>query len=332
MIDTGAGISPEEMDLLFQPFGQTETGRKSQQGTGLGLAISRKYIKLMGGDISVNSIAGMGSTFSFYIPVELSSPQEVTPTTNYRQVIGLAPHQPQYRILVVDDATESRLLLVKSLSSLGFVVREAVNGVEAVATWESWSPHLILMDIRMPVLDGYEATRIIKYKQSQIKVSDRENQIEGTPSQFPIAGFQTVIIALSANVFEEDRKAMINSGCDDFINKPFREEVLLEKLRYYLGLEYIYQEENTQKSADNHTTSQEISALLSQMPAEWLQNIHHAAAQGSDDIISSLLEQIPETKALLADFFTDLNHNFQFETIMELTNLNNIENELYSRT
>lgn len=332
VIDTGAGISPEEMNLLFEAFGQTETGRKSQQGTGLGLAISRKYIKLMGGDISVDSIIGMGSTFSFYIPVELSSPQEVTPTTNYRQVTGLAPHQPEYRILVVDDANESRLLLVKSLSSLGFVVREAVNGVEAVASWESWKPHLIFMDIRMPVLDGYEATKIIKNKQSQLKVSYQENQLESTPSQFSIANFQTVIIALSANVFEEDRKAMINSGCDDFINKPFREEVLLEKLKYYLGLEYTYQEENPQKSTDNQTTSQKISALLSQMPGEWLQKLHHAAAQGSDDIISELLEEIPETQALLADFLTDLNHDFQFETIMELTNLTNIANQLYSHT
>ena len=142
VIDTGAGISSEEMDLLFEAFGQTETGRKSQQGTGLGLAISRKYIKLMGGDISVTSIIGMGSTFSFYIPVELSCSQEIISTKNYRQVIGLAVNQPQYRILVVDDATESRLLLVKSLSSLGFSVKEAVNGEEAIASWESWKTTL----------------------------------------------------------------------------------------------------------------------------------------------------------------------------------------------
>ena len=336
VIDTGAGISPEEMNLLFEAFGQTETGRKSQQGTGLGLAISRKYIKLMGGDISVTSIIDMGSTFSFYIPVGLSSPEEITSTSNYRQVIGLAPHQPEYRILVVDDATESRLLLVKSLSSLGFVVREAVNGAEAVASWESWKPHLIFMDIRMPVLDGYEATRTIKNKQSKLKVSDQENQIETATSPSTISNFQTVIIALSANVFEEDRKAMVDAGCDDFINKPFREEVLLEKLRYHLGLEYIYQEKNHQKLPENQTTPQEISALLSQMPSEWLQQIHNAAAQGSDDIISNLLEQIPETKALLTEFLIDLNHNFQFETIMQLTSLtniaNNISNNQYSHT
>ena len=323
VIDTGAGISPEEMDLLFEAFGQTETGRKSQQGTGLGLAISRKYIKLMGGDISVTSIIGMGSTFSFYIPVELSCSQEIISSTNYRQVIGLAVKQPQYRILVVDDATESRLLLVKSLSSLGFSVKEAVNGEEAIASWESWTPHLILMDIRMPVLDGYEATRIIKNKQSQIKASNTEHSV---------CNFQTVIIALSANVFEEDRKAMINAGCDDFVNKPFREEVLLEKLRYHLGLKYIYQENSHQKSAENQTTPEEVSNLLAQMPQEWLQELNYAAAQGSDRTISSLLKQIPQTKALLAEFLIDLNHNFQFEKIMELIKLTNITSEQYSHT
>ncbi len=335
VIDTGAGISSEEMNLLFEAFGQTETGRKSQQGTGLGLAISRKYIKLMGGDISVTSIIGMGSTFSFYIPVELSCAQEITPTTNYRQVTGLASQQPEYRILVVDDANESRLLLVKSLSSLGFVVREAINGAEAVTIWESWKPDLILMDIRMPVLDGYEATRIIKNKQNQLQVSEEEDSVEQLQSQLLISHpqaitSQTVIIALSANVFEEDRKAMSNAGCDDFINKPSREEVLLEKLRYYLGLEYIYQENDHYKSTENQTTPEEISVLLSQMPLKWLQELNHAAAQGSDDTISGLLKQIPETKALLAEFLIDLNHNFQFEKIIELTKLTNLANNQYS--
>ena len=320
------------MDLLFEAFGQTETGRKSQQGTGLGLAISRKYIKLMGGDISVTSIIGMGSTFSFYIPVELSFPHEIIPTTDYHQVIGLAPNQPEYRILVVDDATESRLLLVKSLSSLGFIVREAVNGAEAVTIWESWKPHLILMDIRMPVLNGYEATKIIKNKQIKLGQSHQKSQIDTESSLLSINNSQTVIIALSANVFEGDRKAMVNAGCDDFINKPFREEVLLEKLKYYLGLEYIYQEKNDRKSTDRQSTPQEISILLSQMPREWLQEIHHAAAQGSDDIISSLLKQIPDTKALLAEFLIDLNHNFQFERIMQLTDLANIADKEYSHT
>ena len=175
----------------------------------------------------------------------------------------------------------------------------------------------------MPVLDGYEATRIIKNKQSQIKASNTEHSV---------SNFQTVIIALSANVFEEDRKAMINAGCDDFVNKPFREEVLLEKLRYHLGLEYIYQESSHQKSVENQTTPEEVSNLLAQMPQEWLQELNYAAAQGSDRTISSLLKQIPQNKALLAEFLIDLNHNFQFEKIMELIKLTNITSEQYSHT
>jgi two-component system sensor histidine kinase/response regulator len=315
--DTGSGISPEEFTQLFQAFGQTETGRKSQQGTGLGLAISRKYVRLMGGEISVSSTIGVGSTFTFYIPISLASPSEIqTTTTPHRQVIGLAPDEGEYRILVVDDANDSRWPLVKLLTSIGFSVREAANGAEAISVWESWQPHLIFMDMRMPLMDGYEATR-------EIKARAMGNGKETIPNS------QTIIIALTANAFEEQRQAMMAAGCDDFINKPFREELLLEIVSQYLGVRYLYKEENNQmlKEKQTNTTqilnSTDLLALLSEMPSEWLTQVYHAAAQCSDDMILELLEQIPPKQSLLVEFLADLAKNFQFEKIMELTNTAN---------
>ena len=310
--DTGRGIAPQEIDLLFEAFGQTETGRKSQQGTGLGLAISRKYVQLMGGDISVSSIIGKGSKFGFNIQISLAAASEIQIKQTRRQVMSLAPPQSEYRILVVDDSTDSRLVLMKILTSIGFAVQEATNGSEAIALWEKWQPHLILMDMRMPIMDGYEATRIIKTR-------EREYEENILPSH------HTIIIALTANAFEEQREAMIKAGCNNYINKPFREELLLEKLSEYLGVQYIYQEESyqignaKQQEIESMLTLTDLVTLLSQMSPEWVKQVYTAAAQCSDDLILELIEQIPSENTVLRNFINNLAHDFQFEKIMELT-------------
>ena len=305
--DTGPGIATEEIDKLFEAFGQTETGRKSQQGTGLGLPISQKFVQLMGGNIRVSSILGQGTMFAFDLKISLADPSEVETTKAIPKVISLAPDQPEYRILAVDDRLESRMLLVKLLTSLGFSVREAANGQEAIAQWSSWSPHLIWMDMRMPVMDGYEATK----------------QIKAT-----IKGQATVIIALTASAFEEERTVVLSSGCDDFMRKPFREEILLEKIAEHLGVRYIYAaaESETQGVAtspeSNAEAEQPLEVYLSQMPAEWRAKLYQAAVECSDDLILELSEQIPEENSPLAIAIKDLANNFLFEQILELIDNN----------
>lgn len=298
--DTGVGIADAEIDNLFKAFGQTEAGIKLQQGTGLGLPISKKFIELMGGEIRVSSVLGSGSLFSFEIIAKKAEATQIPERKSKRKVIGLAPNQPQYRILAVDDRLESRLLLVKLLSSIGFKVQEASNGQEAIKLWKSWQPHLIWMDMRMPIMDGYEATK-------QIKAS--------------LQGQATVIIALTASAFEEDRTIVLSAGCDDFMRKPFREEILWEKIEKHLGVSYIY--DNNYQEINNLSRDisidQKISNQIKQMPSEWIKNLQQAAQECSDEEILNLIAQIPPEKTELIHSLQRLNHDFLFEQILQFT-------------
>jgi PAS domain S-box-containing protein len=296
--DTGQGIAPDELAQLFTPFAQTTSGLTSGVGTGLGLSISQKFVELMGGKIVVSSQLGLGSKFSFKIPVKIAqSTHKPKSNIEKRKIIGLAPNQPNYRILVVEDKVTNRLLLVKLLTSLGFAVQEAENGQQALSLWETWEPHLIWMDMRMPIMNGYEATKQIKRH---------------------LKGQATVIIALTASAFEEDRQLILSTGCDDFVRKPFQEHELLQKISEHLGVRYIYEEEVT-KEVVVATKNDSLFSCLQMMPIEWVKNLYHAAAQGSDYLICELIKQIPQEKAILTSTLSELVENFQFEEIMQLT-------------
>ncbi len=218
--DTGPGIASEELGIIFEAFAQTQAGVDSHEGTGLGLTICRQFIELMGGNISVESEVGVGSSFHFSIQAgRAAQAQNEKMVAPARQVMGLAPDQPTPKILVVEDKAVNRLLLVDLLLDLGFEVREAVNGQEAIQQWQTWSPALIWMDMRMPVMDGYAATRKIK----------------ALAQEHP-----PVIVALTANAFEEDHQIALEAGCDDFVRKPFQEQDLVETLAKHLGVRYRY--------------------------------------------------------------------------------------------
>ncbi|MEG4500900.1 PAS domain S-box protein [Microcoleus sp. F10-C6] len=293
--DTGVGIAPAEIDKLFKVFVQAQAGNNLSQGSGLGLAISQKLVKLMGGQIRVKSTLNRGSTFSFELRVQLPQAESLTPESINQRVIGLAPGQPNYRILVVEDLEENRRLLVESLTSVGFEVREAQHGVEALSLWESWLPHLILMDLRMPIVDGYTAIKYIrKFPKSQA----------------------TVIIALTASVFEEEREKVLMAGCNDFISKPFQQRDIFDKIAKYLGVQYIYEVvEPTSKKLLVETLSVED---LSVMSPQWLEQMYHAAYYLDTEVMNELILQIPESKASLSKALTDCINNFNSDRIMEL--------------
>jgi len=297
--DTGQGIAIDEISTLFDPFVQTRTSCQSMEGTGLGLPISRKFVQLMGGDIAVSSTLEHGSIFSFSIKISEATATDVETKSRRRRVIGLEPEQPIYRILVVEDSEVNRLLLVKILTPLGFEVCKATNGQEAVALWQSWQPHLIWMDIQMPVMDGYQATKIIK--------------------QMP-KGQETVIIALTASAFEEQREAILQAGCDDFVHKPFQEEVLLEKIALHLGMRYVYEEQEQPTSPQSGEKLKKLNPKdLAVMPPKWSAQLHRAAEGCQDEEVLKLLEQIPEPHAALKLALIDLVDNFRLDVIINLT-------------
>ncbi|WP_199321139.1 PAS domain S-box protein [Microcoleus sp. FACHB-831] len=317
--DTGPGIAPDEMGTLFDPFVQTETGRKSMQGTGLGLPISRQFVRLMGGDILVSSQVGKGTIFIFDLLVSKVSTVDKKALSTNKNIIGLDPNQPTYRILVVEDVQENRQLMMKLLEPLGFQVREAANGIEAIALWSSWRPDLIWMDIKMPVMDGYEATRQIKARERQLASGDLEiNSLENSSTQGAIA--KTVIIALTASAFEEERVNILSAGCDDFISKPFRESVLFDKMAQHLGVRYLFEEENYPPLSQPATIPRQlIPEDISVMPTEWIAQLHQAVLCANDEEILKLIEQIPSPEASLAYALKELVNNFRLDLLFDLT-------------
>ncbi|MEO8890198.1 MAG: urea ABC transporter substrate-binding protein [Coleofasciculaceae cyanobacterium] len=295
--DTGFGIAPGEMHSLFEAFVQTESGRKCQEGTGLGLSISQQFIELMGGKITVNSILNQGTTFKVEIPIKLAATVDIEAQQPQQKVIGLEPGQPLYRILVVEDRWENSQLLIKLLTPLGFEVRAAENGLEGVALWKSWEPDLIWMDMRMPVMDGYEATKQIK---SQLK------------------GQATVIIALTASALEEERSIILSAGCDDFMRKPFQVSVLFEKLAQHLGVRYIYEPISFNLPLLKANSEELTTDSLTIMSEQWQQELYQAALSAHAKLIFQLIRQIPEQNQALASALTDLVNNFQFAQIIDL--------------
>jgi len=296
--DTGPGIAQDELTTLFNAFVQTETGRKSGQGTGLGLAISRKFARLMEGDITIETQLGQGTKFKFHIPIALVSRAEISTKKPDQQVIGLTPGQQHYRLLLVEDKGENRELLLKMLQPLGFEIREAINGQEAVALWEAFQPHLILMDLRMPVMDGYEATKLIK---SQEK------------------GQSTVIIALTASIFEEEKTVALSAGCDDFIRKPFREKELLEKLAEHLGVQYVYEQIVSAAPPKPEINQIQLQQKLLVMSELWREKVTDAATQVDAELLFELINQIPLEHELLTLTLIDLVNNYRFDRIIALT-------------
>ncbi len=256
--DTGEGIPEADIPRLFDAFTQGNIQTSSQEGTGLGLPISQQFVKLMGGKLKLSSVVGEGTRCEFCIPVERAAqaeeadpagqaiqPAEASPLG---KIIGLAPGQDTYRILIVEDDRVSRLLLLKVLRPLGFETQEAANGEEAIALWQTWRPHLIFMDMQMPVMDGDEATQKIRQAiAAETQVSDPEHLGPHLPDsstpELPSRGPDPIIIALTASAFETDRDRSLTSGCNDFMGKPFRREILLEKIAQHLGVNYRYANE-----------------------------------------------------------------------------------------
>jgi CheY-like chemotaxis protein len=264
----------------------------------------------MGGELvfaspfsSADGGGGPGSIFRFDVPAALVDASVVEVPQLARRVIGLEPDQPTYRLLVAEDDWANRRLLVQFLTPLGFEVREAVNGKEAYEIWDSWEPNLILMDMRMPVLDGYEATR-------RIKATTK--------------GQATVIVALTASALEDDRAVILSEGCDGLIRKPFREAELFETLAKHLGVRFVYQDQSLVAPALPETTAQDaadvpsLAAAAAALPPSLIADLRRATIQADLGLIASLVESIRGYDEELGDVLSTLAHSFNHDAILQL--------------
>ena len=295
--DTGPGITSRELDRLFHPFEQAQAGKTGGTGTGLGLAISRGYARLMGGDITVKSQPGQGSVFSFDVALKEASPAAAIGKVQPRQVKELKPGQPRYRVLVVDDKEDNREFLAQLLGPVGFDIRQAGNGESALKEFEEWLPQLILMDLRMPVMDGYEAIRRIRAG---------------------AGGKEVKIIAVTASIFGEINRDALGAGADALILKPFREEELFEKMRNLIGAEYIYEEETPLLIA----AAEDIGALkpgaLAGLPRELIAQLREAAINGDFHLLIDLTGRVEARDIHLGGALRALAGKFNTQRILDL--------------
>ncbi len=292
--DTGCGIPSHEKSTMFEAFVQSQTGPKDGDGTGLGLSICKAFVNLLGGKISINSELGQGTTVYFDVLVEKG---EAAPDLAHSlpQVLGLAGDQKIPRIIVAEDHLENRQLLMQLLQTIGFSVKGAENGQSTIALAQNWQPDLIWMDIRMPGLDGLEATRQIKAFQNP-----------------------PVILALSANAFEEDKVLSLEAGCDDFVSKPFQENVILEKISKYLGVDYVYAESKPRQKT-SRTPGKFAVGDLEVMPSPWVQELFETSLTLDEQNMVRLFEKIPAEHHALRVKLEDLVQNFRFDKIMSLS-------------
>ncbi|MCP4010482.1 MAG: response regulator, partial [Proteobacteria bacterium] len=197
------------------------------------------------------------------------------------------------------DRETNRLLLLRLLAPVGFELREAKNGREAVEIWKKWEPHLICMDMRMPVMDGYEATK-------RIKAATK--------------GQATAIIAVTASAFEDERAVVLSAGCDDFVRKPFRESEIFDVIHRHIGVRYVYEDTvEISPEADNAATGDVLThARLDALPGELLADLEKAVIRNDPNAADAVIYQIREKDEPLAGALAALVKEFRFDILQEI--------------
>lgn len=287
--DTGHGIAMAEQERIFQAFYQADANLTKGEGTGLGLAISREFVRMMGGEMTVQSALRHGSRFSFTLPLPAT---EVKPVEiGAARILGLAAGQPAPRILVAEDHPDNQQVIAQLLQQISAETCIAANGREAVERFQSWHPQLILMDMRMPEMDGYQATRKIR-------------ELPG--------GDKLPIVALTASVFEEDRGQVLAAGCDDMLRKPVEAEGLFELIGRILDLKLEYAPANT------GTPPASAALTLAALPAELRQELLEAVMTLDIEASQAIVERLRAEYPAEADLVSRLIEGYRFDSLISL--------------
>lgn len=295
--DTGPGIAASDQERVFQAFYQTELGMLKGDGTGLGLSISRQYARLMDGELSVASQMGQGCVFTLRLPLPgTAAPESATGSVQRAPIIALelGVQDTVPRLLVVDDKADNRELVYEMLTRVGFLVQAVEDGLQALAAFATWRPQLILMDMLMPVMDGYEATR----------------KIRTLPG-----GADVRIVALTANAFEEDRAAILAAGCDEMLKKPVLETDLYKLLGTLLGIHYRHGV--LRPTALEKIAAEASSTDLSDLPAPLLVELQRAAECLDVEAVRAIAARIAPKHAQTSHSLEALVDNFRFDRIVE---------------
>lgn len=286
--DSGIGISKEYQEKIFKPFEQVKKDNYTTEGTGLGLSITKELITLMGGSIYLKSQVGVGSEFYFSIDYK-EADENLIEKDSSKNIIGVKNQNFSKTILVVDDIKENRELITQLLNSYGFRTLQASSGFQALEIFEKDKLDLIFMDILMEGMDGLETTLNIRKKEKS----------EHIP-----------IIAVSANVFEEDKKEVLENGFDDFLSKPVEEKEILQKLQKYLKIELVFE----QKEED---TNINIKKELNTLPKEFFEKLNQKALlMDNNEILKLLIEY--ELSQNLQDYIKSLMDEFKYEKLLKL--------------
>ena len=304
--DTGIGIPADELERIFDPFYQTQQGTLVGEGTGLGLAIARHNAELLGGRLQAESAPGQGSVFTLIIPARIA--EEASPVVaSRRHVSGLTPGQPSYRVLIAEDKESNQRLLARLLEDAGFDVRIAANGREAIEIFRVWHPHFIWMDMRMPVLDGYQATREIR-------------KLEG--------GGALPIVALTASAFEEDRAGILEAGCTDMVKKPLDADQLFEVMSMQLGVTFRYAEEPLAASTkDGHLVAIDVSVL----PAEIRERLRSAAESLNGEAVRAIAAEVETVDPEIAAAIRIRVEQYRFDLLVPSVDGNSPPEQQYDK-
>lgn len=299
VLDTGVGMGPDELARLFQPFSQTVSGQRMQEGTGLGLALSHEYVQLMGGELTATSTHGEGSRFSFTLPLPLAELEATADLQAGSPILGVEAGQPACRVLIVDDLADNRAPLRALLEGLNpqppvLEFREAAD--EAIDVWETWQPHVIFMDMRMPRLSGEEATRLIK-----ARMLERPDAV------------RTVIVALTASAFDDKRDHFLANGCDEFAHKPFVAAELFDILERLAGLRLRRAIHPSSDETTRRLSIEEVSSRLAACPADWRAGLQVALEMGDFADITRRLRQIQGRDPALDKALASWAYNYDLE-------------------